>query len=78
MDKYTQKVKEDKKYPLHLRNDTFKVEKVENSEKFNYWAKIPVSNMWGGIGMPIKPQHEINEDMKCIIQRLFGRNMVLS
>ncbi|OKY79091.1 MAG: hypothetical protein BTN85_1597 [Candidatus Methanohalarchaeum thermophilum] len=56
MDKYTEKVKESKEYPLHLRNDTFKVEKAENTEEFDYWAKIPVSNVWGGIWVPIKPR----------------------
>lgn len=39
MDKYAGKDDGEKK-PLFLRNDTFQVEKSENTEEFDYWAKI--------------------------------------
>ncbi len=70
MDKYTEKVKESKEYPLHLRNDTFKVEEAENTEEFDYWAKIPVSDAWGGIWVPIKPHKEIEDDMKVLDSKI--------
>ncbi|OKY77634.1 MAG: hypothetical protein BTN85_0102 [Candidatus Methanohalarchaeum thermophilum] len=55
MDKYIDKnkLKEKHTYPLFLRNDTFRVEKAKNTNEFSYWAKIPVSGVWGGVGVPI-------------------------
>ncbi|OKY78708.1 MAG: hypothetical protein BTN85_1206 [Candidatus Methanohalarchaeum thermophilum] len=44
MNKYIDKIKEDREYPLHLRNDTFSIEKAENTNKFDYWARIPVAS----------------------------------
>lgn len=49
MDRYVRKVNEGKEYPLFLRNDTFRVEKTENTKYFDYWVKVPIANHWGGI-----------------------------
>ncbi|MFW6047999.1 MAG: RNA-guided endonuclease TnpB family protein, partial [Candidatus Natronoplasma sp.] len=64
VDKYTdwEGVKEEKEYPWYLRNDTFSVEKATDSTEFDYWAKIPVKNVYGGITVPVKPHEEIKED----------------
>jgi len=61
MDKYAGKNNGEEK-PLFLRNDTFRVEKSENAEEFEYWAKIPIHNEWGGIEVPIVPHREVRED----------------
>ncbi|MFB6158075.1 MAG: RNA-guided endonuclease InsQ/TnpB family protein [Candidatus Nanohalobium sp.] len=61
MDKYAGKDNGEEK-PLFLRNDTFQVEKAENTEEFDYWAKIPVHDEWGGIQVPIVPHREIKEE----------------
>lgn len=47
MDKYMDwgHLKDDKEYPWYLRNDTFTVEKGENTTEFDYWAKIPVKDV---------------------------------
>ncbi len=57
MDKYVEKTQNDE-YPLFLRNDTFKVEKADETEEFDYWAKIPIAGVWGGVLVPIKPHQE--------------------
>ena len=62
MDRYVEKV-QNEEYPLFLRNDTFKVESAEKSEEFDYWAEIPIANVWGGIWVAVKPHQEITEDM---------------
>ncbi|OKY78053.1 MAG: hypothetical protein BTN85_0538 [Candidatus Methanohalarchaeum thermophilum] len=61
MDKYIdiEKLKDGKDYPLFLRNDTFRVEKAENTKEFGYWAKIPVRDVYGGVWVPVKPHEEI-------------------
>lgn len=61
MDKYAGKSNGEEK-PLFLRNDTFKVEKAKSTEEFDYWAKIPIHNEWGGIQIPLKPHREIKDE----------------
>lgn len=58
MDKYAGKDNGEEK-PLFLRNDTFRVERAESTEEFDYWAKIPIYDEWGGIEVPLKPHREI-------------------
>lgn len=53
--------KEDKEQPLFIRNDTFEVTK-RDTELTDYWARIPVASVHGGIWMPITPHTEIQED----------------
>lgn len=81
MDRYVEKV-QNEEYPLFLRNDTFKVEKAEKSEEFDYWARIPISNVWGGVWVPIKPHQEIPEDMNIhdskIVWEEYGFELHLS
>jgi len=60
MDKYAGKnIREEK--PLFLRNDTFRVEKAENTKEFDYWAKIPIHDYYGGIEVPVKPHENLEE-----------------
>ncbi|KXB05047.1 hypothetical protein AKJ50_01770, partial [candidate division MSBL1 archaeon SCGC-AAA382A13] len=47
MDRYVEKV-QNEEYPLFLRNDTFEVERAEVTEEFDYWARVPISDVWGG------------------------------
>jgi putative transposase len=61
MDKYAGKDNGEEK-PLFLRNDTFQIEKSKNTEEFDYWAKIPIYDEWGGIEVPLKPHTEIQDD----------------
>lgn len=82
MDEYVEKVKDGKEYPLFLRNDTFRVEKAESSEKFDYWAKVPVADVYGGVWAPIKPHEEIREDYRIhdskIVKEEYGFELHLS
>lgn len=72
----------DKEYPLHLRNDTFEVGKAKNTEKFDYWVKIPIANVYGGIWVPIKPHEEIKENYQIhdskIVRKEYGFELHLS
>jgi putative transposase len=63
MDKYAGNDNGNEK-PLFLRNDTFRVERSENAEEFDYWAKIPIHDEWGGIDVPIKPHREIKKEWR--------------
>ncbi len=83
MDKYIEKDKlKEKEYPLFLRNDTFKIEKAKQTEEFDYWAKIPISNVYGGVWIPIKPHQEIKEDYQIhdskIVKKGYGFELHLS
>jgi putative transposase len=51
----------DKEQPLFIRNDTFEVVK-RDTELTEYWAKIPVASVHGGVWIPIQPHTEIQED----------------
>jgi len=83
VDKYVDwKHLKNKEYPWFLRNDTFKAEKAENTEKFNYWATIPVASKHGGVIVPIKPHEEIKKEYKIkdskIIKKNYGFELHLS
>lgn len=84
MDKYMDwgHLKEDKEYPWYLRNDTFWVEKAENSKEFDYWAKIPVKDVWGGIKVPVELHEEIKEEHDIrdskIVRKSYGFELHLS
>lgn len=73
MDKYAGKDNGEKK-PLFLRNDTFRVEKSENAEEFDHWAKIPIHNEWGGIEVPLKPHREIKEEWEIKDSKIVKRD----
>ncbi len=81
MDRYVKKV-QNEEYPLFLRNDTFRVEKAEDTKEFDYWARIPISNVWSGIWVPIKPHQEISEDMNVrdskIVRKGYGFELHMS
>jgi putative transposase len=73
MDKYAGKDNGEEK-PLFLRNDTFRVEEAENTEKFDYWAKIPIHDHYGGIQVPVVPHREIKEDWKIKDSKIVKRD----
>ena len=73
MDKYAGKSNGEEK-PLFLRNDTFRVEKSENAEEFDYWAKIPIYDEWGGIEVPVKPHREIKEEWEIKDSKIVRRD----
>jgi len=75
-------LKDDKEYPWYLRNDTFSVEKAENTTEFDYWAKIPVKDVWGGITVPVRPHNDIKEEYNIrdskIVRKDYGFELHLS
>mgnify|MGYP006914320026 CR=1 FL=1 len=74
MDKYSGKDNGEEK-PLFLRNDTFEVVR-RDTELTEYWAKIPVASVYGGIWIPITPHTEIKEDWEIgdskIVRKDYG------
>ncbi len=83
LDKYIEKDKlKEKEYPLFLRNDTFKVEKSKNTEMFDYWATIPIADIYGGVTVPIEPHTEIEENFEIhdskIVKKGYGFELHLS
>lgn len=84
MDKYMDwdSVKEDREYPWYIRNDTLKVEKARNTEEFNYWARIPVRDVWGKVTVPIIPHEEIKDEYHVhdskIVRKDYGFELHLS
>lgn len=48
--------------PLFIRNDTFEVAKNDDTEIAEYWAKIPVASVYGGVWIPVRPHVDIQED----------------
>lgn len=73
MDKYAGKDNGEEK-PLFLRNDTFRVEKAKNTEEFDYWAKIPIHDEYGGIEVPIVPHREIKENWELKDSKIVKKN----
>ena len=55
------KPKERKEYPLILRHDVYRA----RTKLTQYWLKIPIHGVRGGINVPIKPHTPIAEDMVC-------------
>ena len=84
MDKYTDwaHLKDDKEYPWYLRNDTFSVEKADNTKEFDYWLRIPVKDVYGKVTVPVKPHEEIKEEYDIkdskIVRKDYGFELHLS
>ena len=64
-----------KEYPLILRNDVYKIwdVKVTDNKLSNYWIKIPVYKVRGGIKLPIRPHCEIDTNWKFKEAKVFIR-----
>jgi putative transposase len=55
------KPKEGKEYPLILRRDVYRA----RTKLTQYWLKIPIFDVRGGINVPIRQHSPITEDMVC-------------
>jgi putative transposase len=64
------KPKEEKEYPLILRRDVYRAE----TKLTQYWLKIPIYGVKGGINVPIKAHEPITEDMVCREAKIVRRN----
>ncbi|MCL6578964.1 MAG: transposase [Candidatus Bathyarchaeota archaeon] len=63
------KPKEGKEYPLILRRDVYRA----RTKLTQYWLKIPVYGVRGGINVPIRPHTAITEDMVCREAKIIRR-----
>jgi putative transposase len=73
--------KEDKEQPLFIRNDIFEVAK-RDIELTEYWAKIPVASIHGGVWVPVQPHIEIQDDWNIgdfkIVRKNYGFELHLT
>jgi putative transposase len=65
--------KEGKEYPLILRRDVYKLEKTEN-KLTEYWLRVPIGGVDGGIWIPIKAHIVIPEDASLREAKILRRN----
>ncbi|MEW5840907.1 MAG: transposase [Thermoproteota archaeon] len=72
-DRFYKVIKKDKKYPLSVRNDLLKIEKNKNVLT-EYWCRIPVKAVRGGIWVGIKPYEPIPSDVKVCESKVFFKN----
>jgi len=57
----TENLRGDHEYPWFIRNDVFDVEQ-HDTELADWWMKIPVSQVYGGVNVPINPHEPIPDD----------------
>jgi len=73
--------KEDKEQPLFIRNDTFEVVKRDTALT-EYWARIPVASVYGGVWIPIQPHTDIQEGWEIgdskIVRKDYGFELHLT
>lgn len=72
MDRYAGK-DNGKEKPLFLRNDKFEVKKSKSAKEFEFWAKIPIYDEYGGIEVPVKP-HESLEGWEIKDSKIIKEN----
>ena len=61
----TDNLRDDHDYPWFIRNDKFDVGvdvEQHDTDLTNWWLKIPVSQVWGGVNVPIQPHDEILDE----------------
>jgi len=54
----TENLRDDHQYPWFIRNDVFDVEQ-HDTELTDWWMNIPVSQIYGGVNVPIVPHEPI-------------------
>ena len=62
-DRFFKKIKKGKQYPISLRNDLIKVEKMD-TKLVPYWIRVPVMGRRGGLWLPVKPHCEFPDEFK--------------
>lgn len=72
-DRFYKKIKKDKQYPISIRNDLLKIEHNPNTIA-EYWCRIPVKAVRGGIWIGIKPYESIPIDAKICESKLYRRD----
>jgi putative transposase len=72
-DRFYKKIKKDKLYPISIRNDLLKIENNPNAVA-EYWCRIPIKAVRGGIWVGIKPYERIPLDAKICESKLYKRD----
>ncbi|MFQ3476944.1 IS200/IS605 family element transposase accessory protein TnpB [Halonotius sp. F2-221B] len=61
----TDNLRDDHDYPWFIRNDVFDVGvdvEQHDTNLTDWWLKLPVSQVWGGVNVPIQPHDEIPDE----------------
>jgi len=71
--KRIKKPKPHREYPLILRNDVYRLDRTK-CKLAEWWLRVPVYAMHGGIWIPIKPHTPITDKMKLREAKILRRN----
>jgi len=53
-------IRDGHEYPWHIRNDVFDIDlRKDDNDVADWWLKIPVATVYGGVNVPIKPHEPI-------------------
>lgn len=71
--RFYEKIRKGKEYPLSIRKDLLKIEK-RDTKIAQYWARIPVAERRGGLWLPIKPHCDMLPEYEICESKLLRRN----
>ncbi len=69
-DRYYDKIKEDKEYPISIRKDLIDVQECE-SDVCDYFVNIPVKGRYGGVNVPVNTHDKIPDDAEIGESKLY-------
>jgi hypothetical protein len=69
-DRFYKVINKHKKYPLSIRNDLLKIEKNANTVE-EYWCRIPLKAVRGGIWIRLKTYEPIPADAKICESKIY-------
>jgi len=72
-ERYYEKIKDGKEYPISIRKDLIDVQEC-GSDVGDCFVKIPVSGRYGGVKVPVNTHVEIEEDWEICESKLFREN----
>jgi len=56
-------IKDEREYPVPIRNQNFDVGlRRDDNDVADWWLKVPVATIWGGVNVPIKPHEPIPDE----------------
>ncbi len=72
-ERYYEKIKEEKEYPLSIRRDLIDIQPC-SSHLADYFVNIPVAGRYGGVNVPVKTHKEIPKEAELCESKLYRDN----
>ncbi|UOY09935.1 RNA-guided endonuclease TnpB family protein [Methanonatronarchaeum sp. AMET6-2] len=69
-ERYYNKIKEDREYPISIRKDLIDVQECE-TDVCDYYVNIPVKGRYGGVNVPVNTHDEIPDDAEICESKLY-------